>query len=187
MTGASAVRLTSLLHAPSTTLRVVLLPRFAGAEKKQILLAARTRPSLATPCQKIRRPRQKNRGEAERRKAHHPCLRAPQTSLRRLHKLICFRAEARQENGARSPSGAPPRLSPQLSPRGSAPGQVSWDVVPAGVTRPLLSQSTDRSTGEHDAQSRPGADCKSARRHRARSAFRSALAKASLVERDFFL
>ena len=62
---------------------------------------------------------------------------------------------------------------------------------PAGVTRPLLSQSSDstsrlgRSTEGNDAQSRPGAGCKPARRHRTRSASESALAKASLDERDF--
>ena len=63
-----------------------------------------------------------------------------------------------------------------LSPVGSAPGQASWDAVSAGVTRLLLSQSrestsrTGRSTGEHDAQNRPGADCKSARGDRPCSA-----------------
>jgi hypothetical protein len=60
----------------------------------------------------------------------------------------------------------------------------------AGVTRPLLSQSSDstsrlgRSAEGNDAQNRPGAGCKPARRHRTRSASESALAKASLDERD---
>ena len=84
----------------------------------------------------------------------------------------------------------------------SAPGHASWDVdsarcehharrKPAGVTRPILSQSSDstsrlgRNTEGNDAQSRPGAGCKPARRHRTRSASESALAKASLDERDF--
>ena len=84
----------------------------------------------------------------------------------------------------------------------SAPGHASWDVdsarcehhawrKPADVTRPLLSQSSDstsrlgRNTEGNDAQSRPGAGCKPARRHRTRSASESALAKASLDERDF--
>jgi len=83
----------------------------------------------------------------------------------------------------------------------SAPGHASWDVdsarcehhawrKPADVTRPLLSQSSDstsrlgRNTEGNDAQSRPGAGCKPARRHRTRSASESALAKASLDERD---
>ena len=86
----------------------------------------------------------------------------------------------------------------------SAPGHASWDVdgarcehharrKPAGVTRPLLSQSSDstsrlgRNTEGNDAQSRPGAGCKPARRHRTRSASESALAKASLDERDLAL
>jgi hypothetical protein len=60
----------------------------------------------------------------------------------------------------------------------------------AGVTRPIRSQFSDstsrlgRSTEGNDAQSRPGAGCKPARRHRTRSASESALAKASLDERD---
>jgi hypothetical protein len=63
--------------------------------------------------------------------------------------------------------------------------------IEAGVTRPILSQSSDstsrlgRNTEGNDAQSRPGAGCKPARRHRTRSASESALAKASLDERDF--
>jgi hypothetical protein len=62
--------------------------------------------------------------------------------------------------------------------------------VQADVTRPILSQSSDstsrlgRSAEGTDAQSRPGAGCKPARRHRTRSASESALAKASLGERD---
>jgi hypothetical protein len=54
---------------------------------------------------------------------------------------------------------------PDFGPDGSAPGQASWDAVRTGVTRPFLSQSsgstprTGRSTGEHDAQSRPGTEC----------------------------
>ena len=98
--------------------------------------------------------------------------------------------------GMRSPVGVPPRLSPGgFRPFRSAPGQASWDVVArrigwTGVTRPYLSQSrectsrTGRSTGEHDARSCPGADCKSARRHRTRSVFRFASGSRPLRERD---
>jgi hypothetical protein len=52
-----------------------------------------------------------------------------------------------------------------VGPKGSGPGQASWDVVSAGVTRGLLSQSsgstprTGRNAGEHDAQTRPRAEC----------------------------
>ena len=53
----------------------------------------------------------------------------------------------------------------------------------AGVTRPLLSQSSDSTSRpaedrREDAQSRPGAGRNPARRHRTRSASESALAKA---------
>ena len=43
---------------------------------------------------------------------------------------------------------------------------------------------TGHNAGRVDAQSRPGAECKSARRRRTRSAFRLAFRKASLTERD---
>ena len=83
-------------------------------------------------------------------------------------------------------------------PLGAASGQASWDVAGrsilngrpnrgaktsrsyTGVTRARLSQSrectsrTGRSAGQHDARSRSGADCKTAREHRTRSVFRCA-------------
>ena len=120
--------------------------------------------------------------------------------------------------GARSPSGASTAalagtpITAQLQamlpgtwtardPERACPGlDPGWIPVfrkdhaqlkkPAGVTRPILSQSSDstsrlgRNTEGNDAQSRPGAGCKPARRHRTRSASESALAKASLDERD---
>ena len=66
--------------------------------------------------------------------------------------------------------GGAPRLSAfhrgsrqrDASPKGSGPGQASWDLVSAGVTRGRLSQSsgstprTGRNAGEHDARTRPG-------------------------------
>src|ERR1700761_1349866 len=54
-----------------------------------------------------------------------------------------------------------------VGPKGSAPGQASCDLVSTGVTRGLLSQSsgstprTGRNAGEHDARTRPGAECMS--------------------------
>ena len=119
--------------------------------------------------------------------------------------------------GARSPSGAstaalagtpiPAQLQAMLPGTWTArdPEKPAPDLIrggyrfsersraakePAGVTRPILSQSSDstsrlgRNTEGNDAQSRPGAGCKPARRHRTRSASESALAKASLDERD---
>jgi hypothetical protein len=84
-------------------------------------------------------------------------------------------------------------------PKGSASGQASWDVdgvlapwfprwgrmspVGTGVTRPALSQSSDRTSptarsgGLHDARSRPGADRNSARGHRTRPGLRVYLPK----------
>ena len=119
--------------------------------------------------------------EAKRRKAR---------SSTCPHQIGCGRVLS----GGRSPSGAPPRLSPATRRSAdSAPGHASWDVDPAGATRLHLSQSRDctsrtgRSTGVTDARSRPGAECKSARRHRSRSVFRLAFRKASLNERDCHL
>ena len=119
--------------------------------------------------------------EAKRRKAR---------SSTCPHQIGCGRVLS----GGRSPSGAPPRLSPATRRSAdSAPGHASWDVDPAGATRLHLSQSRDctsrtgRSTGVTDARSRPGAECKSARRHRSRSVFRPAFRKASLNERDCHL
>jgi hypothetical protein len=106
--------------------------------------------------------------------------------------------------GARPPSGATPRLSSETVTsltqlQAMLPGtwtardpenRRSRGKESAGVTRPILSQSSDstsrlgRNTEGNDAQSRPGAGCKPARRHRTRSASESALAKASLDERD---
>ena len=75
-----------------------------------------------------------------------------------------LRARQRAQVGARSPLGVPPRLLPgsALPPElSSRPGFLG--PGPDGVTRPFLSQSRDstsragRSTGGHDARSRPGA------------------------------
>ncbi len=82
-------------------------------------------------------------------------------------------------------------LAGRLSPSGSAPGQASWDVAGApdlmdrqpgrrscAVSRALSAPAcpspegtprTGRSTGAHDARSRPGAGGKPARRRRTRS------------------
>jgi len=119
----------------------------------------------------------------------------------------CTQSAHTSASGARPPSGASTAALVRNSDvSDSAPGHASWDVdgarsqkaerdhaqlrMPAGVTRPILSQSSDstsrlgRNTEGTDAQSRPGAGCKPARRHRTRSASESALAKASLGERD---
>ena len=114
--------------------------------------------ALPPPRPKRIRPRQKRgRRSAERRMP--TIVRAAPANVAACR---CPGAAARQF-GARSPSGASPRLSPGLSHPGAAPGHASWDLVPAGVTRRLLSQSSGstprlgRSTEENDAQSRSGA------------------------------
>jgi hypothetical protein len=121
-----------------------------------------------------------------------------QASVRSLRHLSATRLRA---NSGRARLPALRRGSRRNSHPCSALGHASWDVdsarcehharrKPAGVTRPLLSQSSDstsrlgRNAEGNDAQSRPGAGCKPARRHRTRSASESALAKASLDERD---
>ena len=70
------------------------------------------------------------------------------------------------------------------SPKGSGPGQASWDPVSAGVTRGCLSQSsgstprTGRNAGEHDARTRPRAECIVPRASTApRSTFENTFAK----------
>jgi hypothetical protein len=122
-----------------------------------------------------------------------------QSADRRSHPLTAFRRQVYASSAnhlpcgygpsvARSPLGALPRRSPEARrPIGSTPGHASWDADLAGVTSLRLSQSrestsrTGRSTGVNDARSRPGAECKSARRNRTRSAFRCASRTRPLV------
>ena len=98
--------------------------------------------------------------------------------------------------------GGAPRLSAfhrgsrqrDASPKGSGPGQASWDLVSAGVTRGRLSQSsgstprTGRNAGEHDARTRPGAECMAPRASTAPAPpSRIPSRKASVSERDLAL
>jgi hypothetical protein len=124
--------------APSTTLRVVPLPRFTGAEKEMLALcrprsyprkrraenrnalAAPMRPSFAitTPIQEPKTARAKRRGErsAERRIQQCPPRKGAQSAGLRLRRMRAteFVACATPPRGARSPSGAPLRLSSGL-------------------------------------------------------------------------
>jgi hypothetical protein len=83
------------------------------------------------------------------------------------------------------------RGSRQASTPDAASGQASWDAGRAGVTRPRLSQSSGstpragHSTGRHDAQSRPGAACETARGHRPRPAIRIASGMRPSVGEEF--
>jgi hypothetical protein len=119
------------------------LPRFTGAENKRVL-AARMRPSFCSPprqCQEPKTLAQERRGErsAERR------IQPMSAAQVRVGRQPAFGAERATERiacamlplGARSPSGAPPRLSSGLRPPDSASGHASRDVRATGVTRAL--------------------------------------------------
>jgi hypothetical protein len=157
-------------------------PRYARWRINKIVLATQSRARALPITTKRIRLRQKEGGGAPKG-ASNQC---PRSTDKRCRLPMPGRGSAPTSGRARLPA-LHLRLSPGLSHPGSAPGHASWDSVPAGVTRPLLSQSSGstphlgRSTEENDAQSRSGADCKSARKHRTRSASESALAKASLV------
>jgi hypothetical protein len=134
-------------------------------------------PSLANhDANRLAPGNKRGRRSAERRM---PTIAAAQTSGRNLPNSSAFGAAARHI-GARPPSGAstaalagtpiPAQLQAMLP--------ATWNQ--AGVTRPILSQSSDstsrlgRSAEGNDAQSRSGADCESARKHRTRSTLRIA-------------
>ena len=92
-------------------------------------------------------------------------------------------------SAARSPLGAPPRLSvrrPNATPQFQAALPDSGCRRASGSLRRRVQPDTwqtGRNAGRVDARSRPGAECKSARRRRTRSAFRSAFRKAPFGER----
>jgi hypothetical protein len=133
-------------------------------------------------------------GHAARKPIHAPPDEGRQSAERRNARAVPC-GHDRGPSGDRSPSGAPPRFSPEARRlTGSAPGHASWDVAkrvdhktttrqfvkPAGVTRLRLSQSSDctsragRSAGVCDARSRPGTVCEIVRGHRTCSTFRIA-------------
>jgi len=94
------------------------------------------------------------RREAERRQA-------------RSYVPHLFRMRRRVACAARLPVGVPLAAPARgtLVPKAQVPGQASWDVVSLGVIQCLLSQSsgstprTGRNAGEHDARTRPRAEC----------------------------
>jgi hypothetical protein len=113
----------------------------------------------------------KKRREAERRKAQ--CTGAASADA------------ARALRSARSPLGAPPRLSSgSILTRLQA--RFPGTRLAAALLASRLSQSsgstprTGRNTGGHDARSRPGAVCETARRHRTRPASSDRIRNASL-------
>ena len=106
----------------------------------------------------------------------------PGTARARQSALACRRPATALTCGA---------LAPWAQLQARLPGTRTRNGIRrAGVTRPFLSQSsgctphTGRSTGEHDARSRSGAVCKSARKHRPRSVFGCASRTRPSSERD---
>ena len=132
-------------------------------------------------------PAMKGRRSAERRM---PTIAAARTSGRSLrHYLHSGRLRA-MSGRARLPA-----LRPRLSSGTPVPAQLQA-MLPgtrnqAGVIRPILSQSSDstsrlgRSTEGNDAQSRSGAGCEPARKHRTRPTLQIASGMRPSDERDF--
>jgi hypothetical protein len=172
-------------------------PRGAGADEQHRSRDTFACPSLADHQANGFAPGDKREGK--RRKTQ--CRPLPRCTNKRCRLLMLrarLRASQTSVRGLRThplPGRARlPALRPRLSPGTLTSLTQLQAMLPgiqnqAGVTRPFLSQSSDstsrlgRSTEGNDAQSRPGAGCKPARRHRTRSASESALAKASLDER----
>ena len=104
-----------------------------------------------------------NKREAKRRKAHaNHVPRSADKCTQSAHLICCAAA---RHIGARPPSGASPRLSQGLPSLTQLQAMLPATWNQAGVTRPILSQSSDstsrlgRSTEGNDARSRSGADC----------------------------
>ena len=151
--------------------RAYALPRAAGRGEHATVFSPRAiAPKSCQPPRARKRPR-----EAKRRKAH--AIHCPRFR-KRVYAVCATRLlRGRAPSGARSPSGASPRLAtPVATSIGSAPGRVSWDPAPAGVTRLRLSQSsalrTDRSVCRtNGVQGRPGASANPRAGTASRSAF----------------
>jgi hypothetical protein len=135
----NAQRLSGPLHHTSCGLP----PPFHGGGKGQAFSRRRCVRALPPPrqCQESKTLAQERRGErsAERR------IQPMSAAQGRVGRQPAFGAERATECiacamlplGARSPSGAPPRLSSGLRPPDSASGHASWDVRATGVTRAL--------------------------------------------------
>jgi hypothetical protein len=138
-------------------------------------------PEFCSPPRRLRkkvRPRPIKGGEAPKG-ACQPLPRAFQTSACETRITRLRTAARRYRWRARLPA-----LRPRLSPGTPVPAQLQA-MLPgtrnqAGVSRLILSQSSDstsrlgRSTEGPDARSRSGADCEPARKHRTRSTLRIA-------------
>ena len=180
----SAIAATSLLRiaarpptlgrfAPSTS------PRAAG--RGEAPLRGQTNPfslrlrARALPTTKHQnRLASGNKREAKRRKAHANHVPRVADKCTQSAHLICRAAARHCRRRARLPA-LRPRLSQGLPSLTQLQAMLPATWNQAGVTRPILSQSSDstsrlgRSTEGNDARSRSGADCESARKHRTRS------------------
>jgi hypothetical protein len=113
-----------------------------------------------------------NQREAKRRKAH--ANHSPR-SINKRCRLLIPRARLRAISGRARLPALRPRLSQGLPSLLSSRPCFLGLGNQAGVTRLILSQSSDstsrlgRSTEGNDAQSRSGAGCEPARKHRTRS------------------
>jgi hypothetical protein len=144
--------------------------RSRGAYPPELSLPRRTKNRFA--------PAIRGRRSAERRNANH--CRACADKWTRTCAAHLLRGCAPLSE-ARSPSGASAAaLARNCGIPDSAPAMLPGTRIETGVTRPLLSQSSDstsrlgRNTEGNDAQSRSGADCYPARKHRTRSTLRIA-------------
>ena len=116
----------------------------------------------------------KQRGEAERRTAHPSNVRAAHEGV-----AACLRGRGARRHRARTPSGAPPRLSPKTSRPWLGPVPRFMEA-PTGVTvrSPGSELLADRRRGRPGGfPNRPNAVCETARGHRARSALKIASGK----------
>jgi hypothetical protein len=175
--------------APSTTLRVVPLPRFTGAEKetlalcrphsyprkrraeKRNALAAPMRPSFAitTPMQEPKTARAKRRGE---RSAERRIQNVRRARARRAPACVCggcaprssLLAQRLRAGRARLPAhrcGSRQDCDLLTQLQAMLPGMFARRALPAGSQAQCRDSTSrrGRSTAGRDARSRPGAVC----------------------------
>ena len=154
--------------------RHVLVPEPCQPPRQEKDLPPATTRDPEKWCPGFRTRSRADKREAKRRKAH--ANHWPRTINKRC-RLLMIGAAARSF-GARPPSGA----STAVLAGTPIPAQLqamfpgTWNQ--AGITRPLLSQSSDstsrlgRNTEGPDARSRSGAVCEAARKHRTRTSDR---------------
>ena len=174
-------------HPTLASLRAATLP-LQGRGKASAFSRRASRPSFAarTKATDVSPPNKKGRRSAGRRKRNWPhhtnrCRHLSALRARRAPRTIRLREPP--ASGALAFRRSTAALAEVSRPRLSTSGQVSWDAACSGRYPRFLSQSsgstprTGRNTGGHDARSRPGAVCETARGNRTRSTFRIASRK----------